>query len=63
MTTHVALDPAFAELIDLWAPVRQIGTGFEFTEGPVCTRGITSCCSRTCRAMCAGAGTGRASQR
>ncbi len=35
MTTHVALDPAFAELVDLWAPVRQIGTGFEFTEGPI----------------------------
>ncbi|MCE2933091.1 MAG: SMP-30/gluconolactonase/LRE family protein, partial [Hyphomicrobiales bacterium] len=35
MTTHVALDPAFAELVDLWAPVRQIGTGFQFTEGPI----------------------------
>jgi gluconolactonase len=35
MTTHIALDPAFANLVDLWAPVRQLGTGFEFTEGPV----------------------------
>jgi gluconolactonase len=35
MTTHVAIRPAFAELVDLWAPVRQIGTGFQFTEGPV----------------------------
>src|SRR3712207_6123779 len=35
MTTHVAVRPGFAELVDLWAPVRQIGTGFQFTEGPV----------------------------
>jgi gluconolactonase len=35
MTTHAALSPRFAELIDPWAPVRQIGTGFLFTEGPV----------------------------
>ena len=35
MTTHVAVAPGFAELIDLWAPVRQIATGFEFTEGPI----------------------------
>lgn len=35
MTTHVAEMPAFNELIDLWAPVRQLGTGFQFTEGPV----------------------------
>ncbi|MBB6307463.1 isochorismatase family protein [Xanthobacter tagetidis] len=35
MTTHAALRPGFADLIDLWAPVRQIGTGFQFTEGPV----------------------------
>lgn len=35
MTTHVAVRPNFADLIDLWAPVRQIGTGFQFTEGPV----------------------------
>jgi gluconolactonase len=35
MTTHTAVSPAFAELIDLWAPVRQIGSGFQFTEGPV----------------------------
>ena len=35
MTTHIALRPSFAELIDLWAPVRQAATGFQFTEGPV----------------------------
>jgi gluconolactonase len=32
---HTAHDPAFERLIDLAAPVRQIGTGFTFTEGPV----------------------------
>ncbi|HEX2552094.1 MAG TPA: isochorismatase family protein [Microvirga sp.] len=35
MTTHVAVRPGFADLVDLWAPVRQLGTGFQFTEGPV----------------------------
>lgn len=35
MTTHTAIRPAFAELVDPWAPVRQLGTGFEFCEGPV----------------------------
>ncbi len=35
MTTHIAVRPAFADLIDLWAPVRQLGTGFEFCEGPI----------------------------
>ncbi|TCT05038.1 isochorismatase family protein [Aquabacter spiritensis] len=35
MTTHVAVRPSFAALIDLWAPVRQLGSGFTFTEGPV----------------------------
>ncbi|TCR66381.1 isochorismatase family protein [Bosea sp. BK604] len=35
MTTHVAVRPAFAELIDLWVPVRQLGTGFAFSEGPI----------------------------
>ncbi len=35
MTTHVAVAPGFADLVDLWAPVRQLGTGFEFTEGPI----------------------------
>ncbi len=35
MTTHVAVRPAFNDLIDPWAPVRQLGTGFEFTEGPI----------------------------
>ena len=35
MTTHAAIRPEFAELIDLWAPVRQLGTGFEFSEGPI----------------------------
>ena len=33
--THVALRPEFEELIDTYAPVGQLGTGFEFTEGPI----------------------------
>jgi gluconolactonase len=32
---HVALDPAFRQLIDEHAPVRQAGSGFTFTEGPI----------------------------
>jgi len=32
---HTAFDPAFARLIDLDAPVRQLASGFTFTEGPV----------------------------
>ncbi len=32
---HQALDPAFRQLIDEHAPVRQAGSGFVFTEGPV----------------------------
>ncbi|MEM1313953.1 MAG: isochorismatase family protein [Pseudomonadota bacterium] len=32
---HTATDPAFESLIDLHAPVRQIGSGFTFTEGPI----------------------------
>lgn len=35
MTAHTAVQPGFTELIDLWAPVRQLGTGFEFSEGPI----------------------------
>lgn len=35
MTTHVAIRPAFEECIDLWAPLRQLGAGFEFCEGPI----------------------------
>jgi gluconolactonase len=35
MTTHIAVQSQFAELVDLWAPVRQLGSGFEFCEGPV----------------------------
>ena len=30
-----ALDPAFRRLIDEHAPVRQVGSGFTFTEGPI----------------------------
>lgn len=30
-----AVRPRFRRLIDEWAPVRQIGQGFTFTEGPV----------------------------
>lgn len=32
---HQALDPAFRALIDEHAPVRQVGSGFTFTEGPI----------------------------
>ena len=32
---HEAARPAFRALIDEHAPVRQLGTGFAFTEGPV----------------------------
>ncbi|MGL4975123.1 MAG: isochorismatase family protein [Bosea sp. (in: a-proteobacteria)] len=35
MTTHIAIAPAFGDLIDLWSPVRQLGSGFEFSEGPI----------------------------
>jgi gluconolactonase len=35
MTTHIAVSPAFNALMDLWAPVRQIGSGYQFTEGPI----------------------------
>ncbi len=33
--SHIAQDPRFGDLIDLYAPVRQLGTGFTFTEGPL----------------------------
>ena len=33
--THVTLRSEFEDLIDLYAPVGQIGTGFTFTEGPI----------------------------
>jgi gluconolactonase len=32
---HEALDPRFNELIDAYAPVGQLASGFEFTEGPI----------------------------
>ncbi len=32
---HTAHDPRFRSLIDEHAPVRQLGTGFKFTEGPI----------------------------
>jgi gluconolactonase len=32
---HTALDPGFHALIDEHAPVRQAGSGFTFTEGPI----------------------------
>ena len=32
---HEALDPAFHQLVDEYAPVIQIGSGFTFTEGPI----------------------------
>jgi len=33
--THEAIRPAFRQLVDEHAPVRQLGSGFTFTEGPV----------------------------
>lgn len=33
--SHTAHDPAFRRLIDEHAPVRQAGSGFTFTEGPI----------------------------
>ncbi|HZR71262.1 isochorismatase family protein [Bradyrhizobium sp.] len=33
--THVTLRSEFEGLIDPYAPVGQVGTGFEFTEGPI----------------------------
>ena len=33
--THVTLRSEFENLIDPYAPVGQVGTGFDFTEGPV----------------------------
>jgi gluconolactonase len=33
--THSVLRPEFRQLIDEFAPVGQLGTGFEFTEGPI----------------------------
>ncbi|HZB38192.1 MAG TPA: SMP-30/gluconolactonase/LRE family protein, partial [Beijerinckiaceae bacterium] len=33
--THTAVRPEFEELIDVYAPVGQVGTGFTFTEGPI----------------------------
>ena len=32
---HQALNRAFASLLDVAATCRQIGSGFEFTEGPI----------------------------
>src|SRR3954468_20262451 len=33
--THVTLRSEFESLIDPYAPVAQVATGFEFTEGPI----------------------------
>ena len=33
--THSAIRPDFEPLMDIWAPVAQVGTGFTFTEGPL----------------------------
>ncbi len=33
--SHTAIDRKFHELIDEYAPVKQLGTGFTFTEGPL----------------------------
>ena len=34
-TLHKALDAGFASLLDLDAPVRTVGTGYSFIEGPI----------------------------
>ena len=33
--THLALRSEFEALLDVYAPVGQVGTGFNFTEGPI----------------------------
>ena len=33
--SHEALNPSFRRLIDEHAPVRQLGSGFSFIEGPI----------------------------
>jgi gluconolactonase len=33
--THLALRSEFEQLVDVYAPVGQVGTGFTFTEGPI----------------------------
>ncbi len=33
--SHEALRPEFSDLIDTYAPVAQVASGFEFTEGPI----------------------------
>ena len=33
--THETLRPEFSDLLDQYAPVGQLATGFEFTEGPI----------------------------
>ena len=33
--SHIVVDPRFTSLIDPQAPVRQLGSGFSFTEGPL----------------------------
>src|SRR6516225_2398865 len=33
--THVTMRREFEDLIDPYAPVGQVGTGFDFTEGPI----------------------------
>jgi gluconolactonase len=37
--THTTLRPEFEQLIDPYAPVAQVGTGFTFTEGPIWRHG------------------------
>lgn len=33
--SHEAIDPSFRALVDEHAPVRVVGSGFQFTEGPI----------------------------
>src|SRR5688500_1421102 len=35
LMTHTALRSEFEDLIDVYAPVGPVGTGFTFTEGPI----------------------------
>jgi gluconolactonase len=61
--THLAVRRSFEDLIDLYAPVGQVGTGFEFTEGPVWHPVDQYLLFSDMPATCAGAGTARSGVR
>ncbi len=55
---HEALDPAFRQLIDEYAPVRQLGVRLRVhRRTDLASASNSICCSPTCPATCAGAGT------